>query len=110
MSKPMSEDWLNKTLTILCSKARLAMKSDAPFKYQVHAKDEAKQTILKELQAAERRGELRGRIDELERLYLVYGSKDKPASLDNLFSLGKGDEATTPIKLRLAELSKEEKQ
>lgn len=47
----------------------------------------------------------RARIDELERLYLVYGSKDKPASLDNIFSLGKkGEVCATPIKDRLAQL------
>jgi hypothetical protein len=44
-------------------------------------------------------------IEELEKLYLVYGSKDKPASLDNLFSLGKkGEVCATPIKDRIAEL------
>lgn len=46
------------------------------------------------------------RIDELKRLYLVYGSKDSPASLDNLFSLGKkGEVAATPIKDRLSALT-----
>jgi hypothetical protein len=48
---------------------------------------------------------IEARIDELERLYLVYGSKDKPASLDNVFSLGKkGEVAATPIKKRLNDL------
>ncbi len=48
------------------------------------------------------------RVNELERLYLVYGSKDNPASLDNLFSLGKkGEVCATPIKKRLAQLQKE---
>lgn len=46
------------------------------------------------------------RIDELERLYLVYGSKEKPASLDNIFSLGKkGEVCATPIKNRLDQLN-----
>ena len=47
----------------------------------------------------------KARVEELERLYLVYGSKDKPASLDNIFSLGKkGEVAATPIKDRLKQL------
>jgi 3-deoxy-D-manno-octulosonate 8-phosphate phosphatase KdsC-like HAD superfamily phosphatase len=60
--------------------------------------------ILALVQAAE----VRARIEELERLYLVYGSKDKPASMDNMFSLSKkGEVCATPIKNRLAELTKQ---
>ena|ERR1019366_2813509 len=48
------------------------------------------------------------RLDELARLYLVYGSKTSPASLDNLFSLGeKGEISATPIKDRIKELKNE---
>jgi len=52
---------------------------------------------------------LQAQISELERLYLVFGSKDEPASLDNLFSLGKkGEVAATPIKERLEALKKQQ--
>lgn len=48
------------------------------------------------------------RIDELERLYLVYGSPEQPATLDNVFILGeKGKTATLPVKDRLTQLSTE---
>ena len=51
------------------------------------------------------------RIDELERIYLVYGSKEQPASLDNIFSLGKkGEVLTQTVKERLAQLELQSKQ
>lgn len=68
-------------------------------------------TTQDELVAFVERKQLESRVDELERLYLVYGSKDKPASLDNIFSLGKkGEVSATPIKKRIAELSKDLKE
>jgi len=62
---------------------------------------EAKAAIATKLQAAERRGELRGRIAELKDVQYEYGHY-----LAQTYVTGKAQD----IRVRLAELSKEEKQ
>lgn len=71
---------IDEILTVLCSRARLAYKSDAPFKNQAHAKDEAKSRLLEMLREA-RRKQTQKILDLTKSSYLA---KAPVANIENI--------------------------